>query len=188
VSALLSWLKTYESVAIWLEGIALVLIFVWDRIDAHQQYEESREQIEVFRDQVEATQRPFLVFLMTPRDSADAILGMDGATGEMMLRCPNGVAALENIGSGPAVNASYSLSPLNPASTVARPRNYLVTVAPGQQISTSIPRGILQGNEWDAILAYESLSGRKYKTTVRINNLVPTNIRFEVNAAPVAIS
>jgi hypothetical protein len=54
--AVAHWLRTYESVAIWLEGIALVLIFVWDRIDANEQQKEMLKQLEVMRRQVETMQ------------------------------------------------------------------------------------------------------------------------------------
>ncbi len=49
-----TWLKTYESVAIWLEGIALVLIFVWDRIDSRQQHRETLAQLNVSQAQAAA--------------------------------------------------------------------------------------------------------------------------------------
>jgi len=52
-------------------------------------------------------------------------------------------------------------------------------VLSGQKILTPIPRGILQGNEWEIILTYESLTGRKYLTKITANNLVLTNIKFE---------
>jgi hypothetical protein len=45
VETVFNWLKTYESVAIWLEGIALVLIFVWDRVDSRKQHEETLSQL-----------------------------------------------------------------------------------------------------------------------------------------------
>ena len=41
------WFKTYEHVALWLEGIALVLIFVWDRIDHNDQHKETMAQIAI---------------------------------------------------------------------------------------------------------------------------------------------
>src|SRR5712692_11835127 len=52
--AFLAWLKTYESVAIWLEGIALVLIFVWDRLDSRQQHRETLAQLNVSQAQAAA--------------------------------------------------------------------------------------------------------------------------------------
>jgi hypothetical protein len=59
--ALTAWLKTYESLAIWLEGIALVAIFVLDwreRMDQRQerqeQHRETAVQLDVSHRQVEA--------------------------------------------------------------------------------------------------------------------------------------
>src|ERR1700731_3482932 len=49
-----SWLRTYESVAIWLEGIALVLIFVWDRLDSRQQHKETLAQLNASQAQADA--------------------------------------------------------------------------------------------------------------------------------------
>src|SRR6266568_1992389 len=49
-----TWLKTYESVAIWLEGIALILIFAWDRIDSRQQHRETLAQLNVSQAQAAA--------------------------------------------------------------------------------------------------------------------------------------
>ena len=50
----LTWLTRYESVAIWLEGIALVLIFVWDRIDSRHQHRETLAQLAVSQKQADA--------------------------------------------------------------------------------------------------------------------------------------
>jgi hypothetical protein len=49
-----AWLTKYESFAIWLEGIALVLIFVWDRIDSRQQHKETLAQLSVSQGQANA--------------------------------------------------------------------------------------------------------------------------------------
>ena len=48
------WLSNHEWLAIWLEGVALVLIFVWDRIDANGEHQERMAQIEITRQQAEA--------------------------------------------------------------------------------------------------------------------------------------
>jgi|SRR5215467_296950 len=50
------WLRTHEFIAIWLEGIALVLIFVWDRLDTRKQQREMLAQLSIFKKQVEASQ------------------------------------------------------------------------------------------------------------------------------------
>jgi hypothetical protein len=54
LESFLTWLHKYESLAIWLEGIALVLIFVWDRIDARQQHRETLAQLKVSQAQADA--------------------------------------------------------------------------------------------------------------------------------------
>jgi hypothetical protein len=161
---ILNWFNTHESIGIWVEAIALVGIFIWDRIDGNQQHREtleqlevSRKQVEVTQEQVEASHKPCLVLSTTPRAPEEAILGMGGTDSAMIILCPQSQAQLENIGNGPAINARYNLTPTNPTSTVSRPSCYLVTVLSGKKIPTPIPRGILQGNEWEIILTYESL-------------------------------
>src|SRR5258706_3057140 len=66
--AFLAWLKTYESVAIWLEGIALVLIFVWDRLDSRQQHRETLAQMEIMQRQADSMRESVAV----ARDGAEA--------------------------------------------------------------------------------------------------------------------
>jgi len=53
-SGFLEWLTKYQAVAIWLEGIALVGIFIWDRIDAKGAHEETLEQHAIWRKQIHA--------------------------------------------------------------------------------------------------------------------------------------
>jgi hypothetical protein len=47
----------YEPIAVWLEGIALVVIFIWDRVDALDQQRESQKQYELSRTTANASQR-----------------------------------------------------------------------------------------------------------------------------------
>jgi hypothetical protein len=183
---ILNWINTHESIGIWVEAIALVAIFILDwrerkdqRKDREDQHKETLAQLQVSQDQVEAAQKPCLVFSATPRAPEDAILEIRGSNSLMSLLCPEGQAQLENIGNGPAVDARYSLAPIDPASTVVRPSGYLVTVLSGQKILTPIARGILQGNEWQIIITYESLTRCKYTTRMTANDLVLTGIEFE---------
>jgi hypothetical protein len=94
--------------------------------------------------------------------------------GAMTVLCAAGQAQIENVGFGPAVNVHYSLTPTDLNSTPARPQGYLVGIRPGQHFRTPISEGILVNNEWHCVFTYESLSGRPYRTTVRIHNLVQT--------------
>jgi type VI protein secretion system component VasK len=88
-------LRRYEHVAVWIEAVALVLIFGLDwrerieqRAESEKQHEETREQLGVFQHQVEALrrqeeamQRPALLFPAIARDEQDAILEMNGSEG-----------------------------------------------------------------------------------------------------------
>ncbi len=174
-SAFFDWLSKYEAVAIWLEGIALMLIFAWDRKDAREARDESIKQLGVSRDQVEATHRPFVSYSSVPRAAEEAMLDLgDHATTEIY--CPAAQAQIKKYGSGPAINVRYALTPTNLASTVARPEGYLVALRQGGAFQSTIPRGLLRGNEWETVITYESLSGRRYQTRIISDNLVMTNM------------
>jgi len=56
IETIINWLKTYDFIAIWLEGIALVAIFVWDRLDSRKQHEETLAQMEIMGNQARATE------------------------------------------------------------------------------------------------------------------------------------
>jgi len=45
LSATQTWLDSHQYLALWLEGIALLAIFIWDRIDASQQHKQTLAQI-----------------------------------------------------------------------------------------------------------------------------------------------
>lgn len=47
-------LKMYDYVALWIGGLALLCIFIWQRIDSYRQRRETREQWEVLQEQVKA--------------------------------------------------------------------------------------------------------------------------------------
>jgi len=37
-----SWLEHYAFIAVWLEAVALIAIFIWDRVDAIHELEVAR--------------------------------------------------------------------------------------------------------------------------------------------------
>jgi hypothetical protein len=188
-----NWLKTYESIAIWLEGIALVAIFVLDwkerrdqREDREQQHREtlaqlqvSQKQVEASLEQVEASHKPFVTFSTERRNPEDAVLDMGGAVGGTVVRCPGGDAELGNVGSGPAINVRYRATHNVEEATEEGPSGYLAGILPGERFLTPIPRGILQNIKWEIVFTYESLSGRKYETKCTVDDLVLTNVKFE---------
>jgi hypothetical protein len=46
-----TWLDAHQYLALWIEGIALLLIFIWDRRDSHQQHKETVAQLDAMRRQ-----------------------------------------------------------------------------------------------------------------------------------------
>jgi hypothetical protein len=67
----LNWLDTltrYEAVAVWLEGIALVAIFIWDRIDFYKSHKEIVGQLKLAQDQITATQNAERAWVLTELD------------------------------------------------------------------------------------------------------------------------
>ena len=103
MTALLNWFTKYEALAIWLEGIALVLIFIWDRIDARRDHEETIRQIKLAQDQITAMQNAERAWIMAevewPKaDNLKVVLGsssdgggprVDHTTVTVMLTCRN---------------------------------------------------------------------------------------------------
>jgi hypothetical protein len=61
----LDWLTKYEAVAVWLEGIALVAIFIWDRIDANRDHKETVAQLRIAQDQIKLSQNAERAWVMT---------------------------------------------------------------------------------------------------------------------------
>ena len=55
IETVINWLKNHEFIAIWLEGVALVAIFVWDRLDSRKQHEETLAQLKIAQRQVDAS-------------------------------------------------------------------------------------------------------------------------------------
>lgn len=64
----LLWLTKYEAVAVWLEGVALVAIFIWDRVDANRDHDETIKQIKLAQDQIKTMQNAERAWVMTALD------------------------------------------------------------------------------------------------------------------------
>jgi hypothetical protein len=51
-----NWFDSHQYVALWIEGIALLLIFAWDRWDSCQQHKQTLAQMEIMRNQARTTE------------------------------------------------------------------------------------------------------------------------------------
>jgi hypothetical protein len=61
----LDWLTKYEAVAVWLEGIALVAIFIWDRVDANHDHTETLAQLGIAQAQIKISQNAERAWVLT---------------------------------------------------------------------------------------------------------------------------
>ena len=123
--------------------------------------------------QLEAMHAPCITFHATPRDAADAILEMGDVRGAMILDFIGGDAVLINIGNGPAVNISYTLTPLD-FDQLAALTGYVSFVPRGVKCSVPISRNTLVARHYDCVIQYESLSQTPYASKLTIRNLVLT--------------
>jgi hypothetical protein len=105
--------------------------------------------------QLEALHTPCLTFVATPREGTEAVLGRHGARGTLVLDFDQGDAMLINIGNGPAVNIEYRLTPVGDGR--ARPEGYISSIQPHVRATVPIPRGVLQGQEYECLIQYDSL-------------------------------
>jgi hypothetical protein len=53
----MDWLRAHGFLAIWLEGIALVLMFVWDRLDSRNQHKEMLAQLRATEKPIEVSEK-----------------------------------------------------------------------------------------------------------------------------------
>ncbi len=56
LSATPTWLDSHQYLALWIEGIALLLIFGWDRWDSHQQHKQTLAQMTIMQNQARAAE------------------------------------------------------------------------------------------------------------------------------------
>jgi hypothetical protein len=162
-------------------GTQLLLLggLVWYTLETRRIRRTSQKQVGLSRDQVEATLRPCVTLSTATRTPDDAILAVDGTDSTVIVRCPEGLAQIENIGVGPAINIRYELRPLNPQLTRAHPTGYVAGISKDGTFLIPVARALLVGHDFDCLFDYESVSHRKYRTKVTVKNLVITDLRFE---------
>jgi hypothetical protein len=68
MTGFLDWLTKYEALAVWLEGIALVAIFIWDRVDADRDHQETLEQLRIAQEQIRLSQNAERAWVLTELD------------------------------------------------------------------------------------------------------------------------
>ena len=126
-------------------------------------------------DQAEGSLKPCIIFAAELRDGGDTILEMHGAIGNLVVSPEGGHLCLENIGSGAALNVRYFFTRPNGAD---RHWRYLPTMAATGR-TTLVESVRLLDKEHVATFEYETMGGRKYRSTIGLNHLVITAFSFE---------
>lgn len=133
-------------------------------------------------DQVEAMSKPCLTIWAKLRHQVDAILEMNGAVGAMVARGDDAAnLVVQNIGTGVALNVTYRFNnPDSPQGNRGKGESYLVNVLPTQKISMPEPlnASICSGN-CEVIFGFESIGGRRYQSTITMNNHVLTAFQLK---------
>jgi hypothetical protein len=147
------------------------------RLASQRQVEISQRLIDAAMLQVEGLSRPCLTLWSDLRDGADAILDMHGAVGTTKARADQGSFVAQNIGNGPALNISYQMIRIDNRDRRVNTR-YIQNLLATQKVTMLETLGLYAG-EVEVVFEYESIGGRKYRTTLDMNHHVLTMLRFE---------
>ena len=81
-----------------------------------------------------------------------------------------------NIGSGPAFNATYQLTPLDEG-VFQPPPHHLVHVLNNEAMPIAVRIQSVSRGRWSVTLTYESLSKRRYETGIAIDGGMLTRVK-----------
>ncbi len=147
---------------------------IWYAVETWKIRKAAQRQVRASNDQVEGLSQPCLTFVGELRDGNDVILEADGAVGNIVAAPYAGSFAITNIGSGVALNIHYQFT---------RPEHqpearYIPHLASSARASLIEPVAAYNA-EHRVTFDYESVGGRKYRTTIDLNHRVITSFRFE---------
>jgi hypothetical protein len=157
-------------------GLAVYCIETYRIRKASQdQVTASQKIIRAAVDQVEGLSKPCIAFSARLRDASDAILEMHGAVGNLVVNPDGGSYVIHNIGNGPALNLRYFFTRPGLAEPDWR---YLPAVLATARVTLIASLGLYHA-EHVATFEYESIGGRKYRSTISLNHHVITAFVFE---------
>lgn len=129
-------------------------------------------------EQAGAMQKPCIVLHSMLRDTRDAILDRDNIRGDLVISSIDGLVALENIGTGPAVNVEYIFEKVGEPSTPLRSQGSIPTLASHEKLATHVAQGIFAAHRFECTVIYQSLSKRRYETHVSASDTVLGEFKF----------
>jgi hypothetical protein len=147
------------------------------RRTAQEQVATSLDLIKAATAQVEGMSKPCLTFWGELRDGTDAIIGTHGAVGNIVARPDQGNYVVHNIGNGVALNVRYRFT--HPDDNLDRPRDprYVPDLVATARVTLVETLGRYNA-EHEVTFDYESIGGRKYRTTIQLNHHVLVSFVF----------
>jgi hypothetical protein len=162
---------------------------IWYCVETRKMRKASQRQVEVSQglisaamEQVEGLSKPCLTLASELRDLRDVILETNRAVGTTQAASDSGNFMVQNIGNGIALNISYQFVKDSPGGETQQNRTrYIQNLLASQRVTIPESKSLFR-ESWTVIFEYESIGGRKYRTTLHINNHVLTTFRFELIA------
>ncbi len=124
--------------------------------------------------QTEGLYKPCLTLWPALRETADAILGFEGAEGIFVLGSNEGAVVIQNVGSGSALNVRYDFAAIGPALSrnTPHPEGYFPMIVSGQKVRLPLSLSTLSVLDWQVTLSYTSMGGRHYQSLLVVRNHV----------------
>jgi hypothetical protein len=175
-----------EMSTLFVQFFALVGLF-WYCWETHKLRRASQEQVKVSQklidasmEQVEGLSKPCVTLASELRDLKDVIY--EGEAGTTQAAFDGGNFIVQNVGNGIALNISYYFVK-DEAEAQPKPTGYIQNLLAHQKV-TIVEFKTLLRERWKVVFEYESIGGRKYRTTLHMNNHALSAIRFERTTWP----
>jgi hypothetical protein len=171
-----SWIQTNAAGIQAVAAVTLVVITAWTLIVLRQYAADTKKMAEAAVAQAETVHMPCLTLHARQRDYNAALLDENART-DVVLRPHAGQVAIENYGTGPAMNIEYVFKAQD-RENIADLDGYIPYLAPKEMFVTKMPQNLMHGHDYLITLRYASLSGQKYRTELTSRDLALVNYNF----------
>jgi hypothetical protein len=199
----MSWADAIANNILRVEGGMLIVstltlgFLIWYAIETFKLRKTAEEQIRMSEnllhaamEQAEGIARPCITLASKLRDREETINEVYGVKAISVVKDYKGFLAVRNVGNGLALNISYQFNRVddpNYPKGLKGDDSYLQRLHAEREIRLPIPVTMMKLGEWQVVFEFESLGGRKYRTTVRVQANVLSGIRFEQISGPTRV-
>jgi len=154
---------------------------------AEDQIRLSQDLLQAAMDQAEGVARPCITLASKLRDREETINEVYGVKGISVVKDYKGFLAVRNVGNGLALNIQYQFNRVNDPTYpkgLKGDDGYLQRLHSEKEIRLPTPVTMMKLGDWDVVFVFESLAGRKYQTTCRVQANILSGFRFEQTSGP----